>query len=146
MLIVSLLVNALLGWGFGSVGLELDVLNEVIAVAVFAILFATLFRYLPDARIPWHSAFAGGLITAILFVTGKWLIGIYISRGDIGGAYGAAGSFVVLLVWSYYSAAIFFFGAELTKAWLDVQGIAIAPADEGERAATQTARRRERAA
>ena len=127
-LIVSLLMNALLDWGLGSTGLELDVLNEAIAVAVFAGLFGTLFRYLPDARIPWRSAFAGGLTTSILFVLGKWLIGFYIARGDVGGAYGAAGSFVVLLVWSYYSAAIFFFGAELTKAWLDVRGVAIPPA------------------
>ena len=81
------------------------------------VLFALLFRYLPDARLPWRRVTWGGVITALLFALGKWVIGIYLSSGNIGGAYGAAGSLVVLLVWVYYSGAIFFFGAEVVHAW-----------------------------
>ena len=95
---------------------------------VGAVLFGALFRYLPDARVPWRYALPGGFVTAVLFAIGKWLIGIYVVRADVGGAYGAAGSLVVLLVWAYYSAAIFFFGAEMTKAWLVEHGVPVRPA------------------
>jgi membrane protein len=130
---VSLLVNALLDWGFERTGLAWNAVNELVTVIIFAGLFAALFRYLPDARIGWRYALIGGAITAILFGIGKWLIGVYVLRGDVGGAYGAAGSFVVVLVWTYYSAAIFFFGAELTKASLDALGIPIEPTAHAER-------------
>jgi len=126
-LIASLLISALLGWALPKTGALWDVANEAVATAVFAALFGVLFRYLPDARIPWRVAAAGGSVTAILFALGKWAIGVYLASGDVGGAYGAAGSLAVLLVWVYYSGAIFFFGAEVTKAWLDVRGETIEP-------------------
>jgi membrane protein len=127
-LIVSLLVSSVLGLLLTHTGPVWDVLNQAISVVVFAGLFALLFRYLPDARLPWRPAAWGGLVTAILFGIGKWVIGLYLARGEVGGAYGAAGSVVVLLVWVYYSSAIFFFGAELVQAWLVAHGGSIAPA------------------
>jgi membrane protein len=134
-LIVSLIVSAMLGWLLPRGGASLAAANEIVSAIVFAVLFGLLFRYLPDARIPWRAAMLGGLATAILFALGKWAIGLYLSRGDVGGAYGAAGSLVVLLVWTYYSAAIFFYGAELTAACLEVLGIEIVPMAQAERAA-----------
>jgi len=116
-MVVSLLVSSLLGMLLPLRGSVWDVLNQVISTAVLAVLFALLFRYLPDARLPWRRVTWGGVITALLFALGKWVIGIYLSSGNIGGAYGAAGSLVVLLVWVYYSGAIFFFGAEVVHAW-----------------------------
>jgi len=115
-MVVSLLVSSLLGMLLPLKGSMWDVLNQVISTAVLALLFALLFRYLPDARLPWRRVIWSGVITALLFALGKWMIGIYLSSGNIGGAYGAAGSLVVLLVWVYYSGAIFF-GAEVVHAW-----------------------------
>jgi membrane protein len=133
-LIVSLIISALLGWLLPRGGLAMDAANQIASALVFAVLFGILFRYLPDARIGWRAAFLGGVATALLFALGKWAIGVYVARADVGGAYGAAGSLVVLLVWVYYSAAIFFYGAELTAAALDAWGIAIKPLPHASRA------------
>ena len=115
-LIVSLVVSSLLGIVFKESGAIWDVINEGISALIFAGLFGLLFRYLPDARLPWTRAWRGGLVTSVLFTIGKWLISLYLSRGNIGGAYGAAGSLVLLLLWVYYSGSIFFFGAEIVQA------------------------------
>jgi membrane protein len=133
-LIVSLVISALLGWLLPKGGVAIDAANQIASAIVFAFLFGVLFRYLPDARIGWRAACLGGLATAVLFALGKWAIGVYVARSDVGGAYGAAGSLVVLLVWVYYSAAIFFYGAELTAASLEAAGIAIRPLPNAERA------------
>lgn len=115
-LIVSLVVSAVLAWLLPRESVVWDVANQLITAVVFAVLFAMLFRYLPDVRVPWRQALVGGLITSVLFAVGKALIALYVARADVGGAYGTAGTLVVLLVWAYYSAAIFFWGAEMTKA------------------------------
>jgi membrane protein len=127
-LIVSLLISAALGIFLTNSGPIWDVLNQLITTLVFAGLFTLLFRYLPDAHLPWRRAAWGGLLTAILFGIGKWLIGLYLAQGNVGGAYGAAGSLVVLLVWVYYSSAVFFFSAELVQAWINENGERIQPA------------------
>lgn len=124
-LIVSLLVSAALGGLFPHQEIIGEVTNQGLSLVVFAILFAGLFRYVPRIRIGWRRALAGGSATATLFVAGKTLIGIYLAHGAIGTAYGAAGSLVVLLVWVYYSSAIFLFGAELVKAWLLESGTSL---------------------
>jgi len=124
-LIVSLLVSAVLGTLFPHEELVGELLNQTLSFVVFAVLFAALFRYLPQVRLGWRRALAGGSATAGLFVFGKALIGIYIAHGAVGTAYGAASSLVVLLVWVYYSSAIFLFGAELVKAWLLDRGISL---------------------
>lgn len=127
-LIVSLLVSAALGMFLANSGPVWDILNQLVSTLVFAGLFTLLFRYLPDAHLPWRRAAWGGLMTAVLFGIGKWLIGFYLAHGNVGGAYGAAGSLVVLLVWVYYSSAIFFFSAELVQAWINENGGSIQPA------------------
>lgn len=89
---------------------------------VITALFATLYKFLPDVRIPWRDVWLGAVITSVLFTFGKFLIGFYLGRAGIGSAYGAAGSLVVLLVWLYYASQIFLFGAELTKAFATQMG------------------------
>lgn len=131
-LIVSLLASSLLGMLLTNSGPWWDVINQLITTAVFAFLFALLFRYLPDVRLPWRRVMWGGVVTAILFAIGKWLIGYYLSSGQVGSAYGAASSLVVLLVWVYYSGAIFFFGAEVVQAWAIESGEAIEPEKHAE--------------
>lgn len=115
-LVISLAVSAGVGIFLPQEALIRELLNQGISFAVFTTLFACLFRYVPQVPVGWRQALAGGAVTAVLFVIGKIAIGVYLARGGVGSAYGAASSFVVLLVWVYYSSAIFFFGAELLKA------------------------------
>jgi membrane protein len=109
---------------------------------VVTFLFAMIFKYLPDAKISWSNVWLGSVVTAFLFMVGKYAIGLYLGRSTIGSAYGAAGSFVVLLVWIYYSAQILFLGAEFTKVYAAHQGARITPA-ENAKPVTEEARAQE---
>jgi membrane protein len=103
------------------------ILNLVITFSVTTILFAIIFRVLPDAIIKWKDVLTGAMTTAILFMLGKFAITFYIGKSDIGSTYGAAGSLVVLLLWIYYSSIILYFGAEFTKAYACNYGSRIQP-------------------
>lgn len=100
-----------------AMGAFLPTINALASIALVTILFAMIFKVLPDVRLAWRDVWFGSLMTALLFVTGKWAIDIYLGRSAVASAYGAAGSFAVLLVWVYYSAQILYFGAELTQVW-----------------------------
>ena len=89
----------------------------MIAEEEFVNTFALMLRYIPDQKVPWRDVAAGSVATALLFTLGKTLIGIYLGRASVGSTYGAAGSLMVIIVWVYYSAQIFFFGAEFTHVW-----------------------------
>jgi len=91
--------------------------NAGATLAVVTVLFAYIYRAVPDVWIRWREVWFGAFVTALLFTLGRQLIALYLGRASVGSAFGAAGSFVVLLVWVYYSTQIFFFGAELTKAY-----------------------------
>lgn len=101
--------------------------EDLISAAVFVLVFGAMYKVLPDAQIEWSDALGGGLLTAILFIIGKFAIGFYISHSNIGGAYGPAGAFVVLLTWVYYSSIIVLLGAELTRGLADARGRPIRP-------------------
>jgi membrane protein len=103
------------------------VINLVITFAVTTILFGIIFKVLPDAKIKWKDVIIGSMATAVLFMLGKFGITFYIGSSNIGNAYGAAGSLVVLLVWVYYSAVILYFGAEFTKIYATQYGSKILP-------------------
>lgn len=121
LLLVSLLISAALsafsGWSGESFGwpLLMQVVNTVVSLGVITLLFAMIFKLLPDVDLEWRDVWFGAAVTAALFTAGKFLIGLYLGRASIGSAYGAAGSIVVLMVWVYYASLIVFFGAELTK-------------------------------
>jgi membrane protein len=106
-----------------------ETLNTVISFGVFAVMFALIFKVLPDAKVRWRDVWVGALLTALLFTLGKFAIGLYLGRGSIGSAYGAAGSLVVLLLWIYYSAQILFFGAEFTKVYAKSCGSKVVPTE-----------------
>jgi membrane protein len=93
------------------------VLEMALSISVITVLFAVLFKYVPDAQIRWRDVWLGSAVSAGLFTLGKVAIGYYIGRASVGSPYGAAGSLVALLVWVYYSSLIVFFGAEFTQAW-----------------------------
>ena len=80
-------------------------------------MFAVIYRLLPDVRLAWRNVWVGAAVTALLFTVGKSLIGLYLGRSAVASVYGAAGSFVVILLWVYYSAQVVFFGAEFTKVY-----------------------------
>jgi membrane protein len=103
------------------------VVNLLLTLAITTGLFGVIFKVLPDAKIKWKDVFGGALATSVLFMIGKLLISLYISKSDIGTAYGAAGSLVILIVWIYYSSIILYFGAEFTKAYAIKYGSEIRP-------------------
>ncbi|MEJ7588920.1 MAG: YihY/virulence factor BrkB family protein [Ferruginibacter sp.] len=103
------------------------VINVAITLVVTTLIFAVIFKVLPDAKIKWRDVIAGSLATAILFMLGKFGISFYISKSNVGSTYGAAGSLVVLLLWVYYSSVILYFGAEFTKAYAVKYGAKIYP-------------------
>lgn len=96
-----------------------------VSFVVFAALFAFIYKAVPDAEIAWGDVWIGGAATSLLFTIGNLLIGLYLGRGTVGSAYGAAGSLVAFLVWVYYSAQVFFFGAEFTQVYADKYGSTI---------------------
>jgi membrane protein len=120
LLAVSLVINtvlaALSGWLGGGENLLWQAVNFLMSLGVLCLLFAMLFKSFPDARVEWRDAFAGGLVTALLFNMGKLAISWYIGMQGLESTYGAAASIVVLLIWVYYSAQIVLFGAEVTHA------------------------------
>jgi len=121
LLLVSLLLSAALtalGTSFGGLlplpAVVLNAINVVVSFLGTSVLFTLIFRYVPETRIPWRHIVIGAMVTAFLFGIGKFLIGWYLGTAAVGSAYGAAGSFVVVIVWVYYSAMIFLFGAAFT--------------------------------
>jgi membrane protein len=99
-----------------------SVLNTVISIALLSVLFAAIYKVLPDRRLEWRDVLMGAVVTAVLFTIGKSLIGWYLGSSAVASTYGAAGAMIVLLLWVYYSAQIFLLGAEFTKAYANQQG------------------------
>ncbi|MFO7755554.1 MAG: YihY/virulence factor BrkB family protein [Bacteroidales bacterium] len=117
-----------------SVTLNLmEVINIIISFGVVTLIFAMIFKYLPDAVIKWKETWVGALITAVLFTAGKWLIGFAIGSTNIGVMYGAAGSLVIILLWIFYSSIVFFFGAEITQQYAEMYEHDILPKDHAVR-------------
>lgn len=105
------------------------IVSLVLTLAAIVLLFAIIFRILPDAIIRWKDAFIGAIFTGLLFMLGKLLIGIYLGNSNIGAMYGAAASFVIILTWVYYSSIILYFGAEFTKNYAIHYGGSIQPSE-----------------
>jgi membrane protein len=136
LLLVSLVLSALLS-AFGTAlnqylpsglsGPLVQVINQLISLLVITLLFAAIFKVLPDARVAWRDVWVGAAFTAVLFVIGKYLIGLYLGHSNPGEAFGAAGSLAVMFIWVYYSSMILLFGAEFTQVWAKRHGSGIAP-------------------
>ena len=103
------------------------ILNIVLTIAIVTSLFAVIFKVLPDAKISWRQVLPGAFVTSLLFMIGKFAIGLYVTKSEIGSTYGAAGSLIVLLVWIYYSSIILYFGAEFTKFYVFDGGGTVIP-------------------
>jgi membrane protein len=118
-------LGRLLGGGIGPV--VQGAIDLTLSMVVITILFAAIFKVLPDARIAWKDVWVGALVTAGLFVVGKFAIGLYLGRSNPGQAFGAAGSLALVLVWIYYSSMLVLFGAEFTQQWVLSHGRVIEP-------------------
>jgi membrane protein len=127
LLIISLVASAGIALFVRSDTVLWEGIEALTALVLFGLVFASMYKVLPDARIDWQDALIGGIFTAVLFTIGKFGIGLYLAHSDVGGAYGPAGSVVVLLVWVYYSVVILLLGAELTQNVAEVRGMPIRP-------------------
>jgi len=130
LLIVSLLLTASIAAlqnALPIAGILWGSLDLVVSILVLTAVFAALFKYVPDVRIRWRDTWLGAAFTAVLFTVGKLGIGLYLGKASVGSAYGAAGSIVVFMVWVYYAALIFFFGAIATKMLALWRGTPIEP-------------------
>ena len=124
-LVASAGVAAFGGWANGLLPgweLLLQVINTVISLGIAAVLFAMIFKIMPQAKVSWRDVWVGAAVTAVLFEAGKTLIGLYIGKSGVTSSFAAAGSLVVLLVWVYYSAQIFLLGAEFTWVYAHEHG------------------------
>lgn len=129
LLVVSLAVSAglaaftdVLNAGLPFAAAVLQALNFLMSWLLIAVLFAAIYKVLPDTPIAWRDVVAGALATSLLFNVGKLLIALYLGQSTIASGYGAAGALIVMLLWVYYSSQIFLFGAELTRAYASVHG------------------------
>ncbi len=137
LLIVSLVISALLSafgnWLSGHFSetfyVLLQVVNFVLSFLFLAVLFALMFKFLPDAQIKWKHVWVGSLVTAFLFGIGKFALGLYFGKLNPGEGYGAAGSIILIMLWVSYSSMIVFFGAEFTRAYADFISGRVAPTD-----------------
>ncbi|MBK9016394.1 MAG: YihY/virulence factor BrkB family protein [Saprospiraceae bacterium] len=134
LLMVSLVLSAILSmldsWitdNIGSIAWLAFIVSNTITVATVMLLFAIIFKVLPDAKLKWRDVFIGSLFTAVLFLVGKYLINLYLGRSSTVSVYGAAGAAVLIILWVYYSAIILYFGAEFTKVYANKYGGKISP-------------------
>ena len=148
-LLVSLVVSAMLS-AFGDQlgrflpsGLSapvLEAINFVGSLAVISLLFAAIFKVLPDAKIAWRDVRVGAVVTGVLFVAGKFALGLYLGHSNPGEAFGAAGALALMLVWIYYSSMIVLLGAEFTQVWAEQRGSGIMPERGAVRVVRETRR------
>lgn len=137
LLLVSLVVSALLAaigrafqaWLPAPEAL-LHGLNVLVSFGVITLLFAMIFKVLPDAKVAWRDVWIGAVVTALLFTIGKYLIGLYLGRREVSTTYGAGASLVIVLLWVYYASQILLFGAEFTAVYASEYGSRIVPAEE----------------
>lgn len=124
-LIMSTALSAFMNYAqrfLGDTAILVEILNQLLSLAVISVVFALLFKFLPDVQISWRDVWPGAVFTAVLFTIGKFLIGLYLGNSTIGDTYGAAGSVMVVLLWVFYSTQILLFGAEFTQVYSQKHG------------------------
>lgn len=134
LLLVSLIVSTILSSvGDYILGISasfqfvLQIVNFVVSFGVITLLFAAIYKYLPDSNVRWYDVWIGASVTSFLFVLGKFVISFYLAKSAIASSFGAAGALILLLLWVYYSSQILFFGAEFTKVQASTRGPGIPP-------------------
>jgi membrane protein len=148
LLLVSLVVSAVVtgitefvGTFFGGTELVAHALDLIVSFALITVLFAMIYKFLPDVKIQWGDVWIGAALTSLLFTIGKFLIGLYLGSSGVTSAYGAAGSLITVLLWVYYSALIFFLGAEFTQVYASQYGSGVKPTEHAQPIAAETEKR-----
>jgi len=122
----------------GGAAFIAHLLDILVSFSFVTILFAIIYKFLPDALIRWKDVWIGAALTSLLFTVGKFLIGFYLGSSGVASAYGAAGSLITVLLWVYYSSLIFFFGAEFTQVYASKYGSGVVPAGNAQSIAAGT--------
>ncbi len=117
---------------FGDMTLLMQVLNFVVSFGLITLLFACMFKYVPDAKVSWRDVWFGAAVTALLFTLGKFGLGMYLGKSSVVSTYAAAGGLLIVLLWVYYTSQIVFFGAELTQAYAYSRGRAVQPSEHAQ--------------
>ncbi len=135
LLLVSLVISTalkaaggMIAPGPGALAIVWDIVNVIVTFIIVTVLFALIYKVLPDATVGWRDVWIGAALTALLFTIGKYLLGMYLARSGTASGYGAAGSLVLILLWVYYSAQILLYGAAFTRAYADRYGSHVRPA------------------
>jgi membrane protein len=144
LLLVSLLLSTAMGalgryfsHTIGNTSWLFELLNNVVSFGLISLLFAMMFKYVPDAKVSWRDVWFGAIFTAALFTVGKFGLGMYLGKSSVVSTYKAAGALLIVLLWVYYSAQILFFGAELTQQYAEMRGRAVQPSPHAERDAVK---------
>jgi membrane protein len=134
LLVLSLLLSIVLSFLTGFVQnlvhvpvFFIQLADLVLSFLLITLLFALVYKVLPDVKIAWTDVWVGSAVTALLFTLGKYLFGLYLARSTINSAYGAASSLAIILMWFYYSAQVFFIGAEFTQVYANRHGARVSP-------------------
>lgn len=135
-LVLSAALTAVATWVSNNISESLQVIFKIldilVSLAVITVLFAALFKFLPDAKVRWRSVWVGALLTSVLFVIAKFLLGLYFGKSDPGSTYGAAGSIILIMLWVSYAAMILLFGGLFTRFYANRKGHKTAPSDHAE--------------
>jgi membrane protein len=139
LLLVSLVVTAvlssftsMLSSFLGDATFVAHAIDILVSFGFVTLLFALIYKYVPDVEIQWRDVWVGAALTSILFTIGKYLIGLYIGTSGVSSTFGAAGSLITILIWVYYSSLIFFLGAEFTRVYATQYGSGVAPAENAQ--------------
>jgi membrane protein len=137
-LVISAVLTAVSKWVAGHVSESLlvlfNILDFLVSIGIITVLFAAMFKYLPDVRVKWKDVWPGALLTTILFVIAKYLLGLYFGTSEPASTYGAAGSVILIMLWVSYSSLILLYGAEFTRIWSKKSGHKPKPVDYAKKA------------
>src|SRR5688572_963249 len=141
-LVISAGLSALSEWASGYVAESLTiifkVLDFIVSLGVVTVLFASIYKFLPDAKISWRDVWIGAIMTSVLFVIAKFGLGLYFGKSDPGSTYGAAGSIILIMLWVSYAGLILLFGAEFTQVFANQYGKKVQPTDTAVSTAGET--------
>ena len=137
-LVISAALNAISNWVANHLSESLlfvfNIVDFIVSIGIILVLFAAMFKFLPDVKIKWNDVWAGALLTTVLFVLAKYALGLYFGKSQPGSGYGAAGSIILIMLWVSYSSLVLLFGAEFTRVYAKQTGRVVPPKETAKKA------------